>query len=76
MYVCVCRAVSERQIREQVAQGARSLRDLQQNCGLGSCCGKCVPLARECLKQAQEELCTQVAGGKVTHLAQHRQSAV
>lgn len=52
MYVCVCRAVRERQIREAAAEGVTTLRELQQATGLGTGCGKCVPSARACLDEA------------------------
>ena len=34
MYVCVCNAVTERQIHHAAAQGARTLRDLRQSLGV------------------------------------------
>jgi bacterioferritin-associated ferredoxin len=41
MYVCVCNAVSDRQIREAVDQGARSLFEVQCQLPVGNCCGRC-----------------------------------
>ena len=53
MIVCVCKAVSDRHIRRAAAAGeVVSLRDLTRELGLGTCCGKCVPSAREVLDQA------------------------
>lgn len=53
MYVCVCKAVSDHQIRRAVREdGVVSLRDLTRDFELGTCCGKCVPLAREVLSEA------------------------
>ncbi len=53
MIVCVCKAVSDRHIRRSVAAGeVVSLRDLTRELGLGTCCGKCVPAAREVLGEA------------------------
>lgn len=49
MYICVCKAVTDRQIEQAVREGACSLRDLTRECGLGTGCGKCVPAAREVL---------------------------
>jgi bacterioferritin-associated ferredoxin len=52
MYLCVCKAVSERTARRAIQQdGVVSLRDLTRTTGLGTCCGKCVPSAREFLQQ-------------------------
>ena len=49
MIVCVCKAVSERQIRTAVKDGATSLRDLTRELGVGTCCGKCLPEAKSTL---------------------------
>lgn len=50
MIVCVCKAVSDRHIRRAALAGeVISLRDLTRELGLGTCCGKCVPAAREVL---------------------------
>ena len=49
MIVCVCKAVSEKQIRTAVKGGANSLRDLTRQLGVGTCCGKCLPEAKSAL---------------------------
>jgi bacterioferritin-associated ferredoxin len=49
MIVCVCKAVSDRQIRAAVRDGATSLRDLTRDLGVGTCCGKCLPEAKSAL---------------------------
>ncbi|MGB0955162.1 MAG: bacterioferritin-associated ferredoxin [Panacagrimonas sp.] len=49
MYICICKAVSDKRIRRAVANGACTVRDLARETGLGSGCGKCVPAAREVL---------------------------
>ena len=51
MYVCVCKAVTERQVREAVSDGARSLKDLRRELGVTSDCGQCAAFARQCLKE-------------------------
>ena len=47
MIVCVCKAVSDRAIRRAAADGVDSFDDLQFELGVGTCCGKCEPMARE-----------------------------
>lgn len=47
MYVCVCNAVTERQVAEAVDAGARSLQDLSMRLGVATGCGKCARVARE-----------------------------
>ncbi len=54
MYVCVCQAVTERQIREAAQGGARTLKDLRRDLGVSSDCGRCASCARECLAEAQQ----------------------
>ena len=52
MYICVCKAVSDSTIRRQVEAGARRVADLSRETGLGTCCGKCVPAARQLIAEA------------------------
>ncbi len=51
MYVCVCNAVSDRQIREAVDQGARSLFEVQCQLPVGACCGRCEDTAKELVSE-------------------------
>lgn len=55
MYVCVCRAVTERQIRDAAHAGARTLKDLRRILGVASECGQCAAAARQCLAEARRE---------------------
>lgn len=53
MYVCVCQAVTDRQIREAAQDGARTLKDLRRDLGVTRDCGRCASCARACLEEAQ-----------------------
>lgn len=55
MYVCLCRGVTDSQIREAVDAGATSMRQVRQQLGVASQCGKCSCLAREIFKNAVQE---------------------
>jgi len=55
MYVCICNAVTTRHIAEARAQGADSLRALRERLGVGNCCGKCCPDARNLLRQQESQ---------------------
>jgi len=49
MYICVCNAVTERQVRASVDAGATTLSDLQFELGVATCCGCCAATAQEYL---------------------------
>jgi bacterioferritin-associated ferredoxin len=49
MYICVCNAITERQVRTCVDAGASSLEDLQFELGVATCCGRCAGTACEYL---------------------------
>jgi bacterioferritin-associated ferredoxin len=50
MYICVCNAISDRQIRETVDQGAGSLLEVQMRLPVAACCGRCEDSAREVIE--------------------------
>ena len=56
MYICICNAVTESNIRQAVTNGARSLRDLSYSTGCSTQCGRCVGLAREVMDDALAEI--------------------
>jgi bacterioferritin-associated ferredoxin len=41
MYVCICKAVTEREIRSCLSEGADSMEGLQDRLGVATCCGRC-----------------------------------
>ncbi|WP_333857339.1 (2Fe-2S)-binding protein [Denitromonas sp.] len=51
MYVCICNAVTEKDIHHAAANGARRVRDLRV-LGVTADCGKCACAAKCCLDQA------------------------
>lgn len=44
MYVCGCRAVTDREVHAAVRAGARSAAEVAEHCGAGSRCGNCLDL--------------------------------
>jgi bacterioferritin-associated ferredoxin len=47
MYVCLCRGVTDSQIRQAVAEGATTLREVNTLLGTASQCGKCGMTTRD-----------------------------
>ncbi|MGB3289579.1 MAG: (2Fe-2S)-binding protein [Burkholderiaceae bacterium] len=49
MFICICNAITERQVQAAVAEGASTLSDLQGQLGVAACCGCCAETASEYL---------------------------
>ncbi|MDZ7803320.1 bacterioferritin-associated ferredoxin [Thiohalophilus sp.] len=56
MYVCLCKGVTDTQIRDAVIDGADSLRHVRQQLGVASNCGRCAQCAREVIRQTKQEI--------------------
>ncbi len=50
MYVCLCHAITDQQIRTAVADGCSSMRDLRNELNIATQCGRCACHARDLLK--------------------------
>jgi len=55
MYVCMCNAITEREVRECARRGCCSLDELQVELGVGTCCGRCRPVAKEILDEVRPD---------------------
>ena len=55
MYVCICNAVTDSDIRTAVDSGVRTMGQLRQTTGCGTTCGCCKELTVEVLHQALTE---------------------
>ncbi len=53
MYVCICKQITCGQIRAAASEGIDNVRDLKQQLGVASQCGKCAGCARGILEQAR-----------------------
>lgn len=56
MYVCVCNAVTDREIVERVRSGARTLESIRIELGVTSGCGQCVECASALIEQTLRAL--------------------
>ena len=52
MYVCLCKGITDSQIRAAVQDGASSMRELRNMLGVASQCGKCVILTRDIVRDS------------------------
>lgn len=62
MYVCICRAVTDSQIRESARKGCCTMRSLRDNLGVATQCGRCALTARDVLNEALEEVAKTLPG--------------
>jgi len=62
MYICLCNAITEREIRSCAAEGACSMTDLERCLGVGTNCGRCRPMATEILNDSRSDSRTILAG--------------
>lgn len=51
MYVCLCKGITDSQIRQAVDGGAESLREVRQELGVATGCGRCASLARDVIRE-------------------------
>ena len=61
MYICICNAITDRQVLDSATAGVRSLDELTQNLGVGAGCGRCRECATELLREACADLCARPA---------------
>jgi bacterioferritin-associated ferredoxin len=52
MYICICNAITDRQIRAAVAAGAASLGEVSMQLGVGAGCGCCRDAAQRVVHDA------------------------
>jgi bacterioferritin-associated ferredoxin len=51
MYVCICRQITDSQIRERCQDGVTTFSELRAELGLASDCGRCGRYARELIAE-------------------------
>ncbi len=55
MYVCICNGITDRQIREAIAEGASSVEELHDTLGVASQCGSCSEHALSLIHEFQPQ---------------------
>ena len=56
MYICICNAITEGQVRECAQGGTCSLEELANALGVGTCCGRCRDCAAQILADTRNEI--------------------
>jgi len=51
MYVCLCNALTDRDVRAAARAGAARPSQVYGQCGVSPCCGKCAPMMRDMLRE-------------------------
>ena len=57
MYVCICKSVTDKQIRKAAANGVDNLYELREQLGVSSGCGSCADMAEAILDEANARHC-------------------
>ena len=55
MYVCLCQAVKEAEVRQAVASGVNDVEQLAEHLGVGTGCGSCRDFAEALIEECAEE---------------------
>ena len=53
MYVCICNAITDKEIRQAAASGVEDLWELQRKLGVAAGCGSCKDMASEILRESR-----------------------
>ena len=52
MYICICKSVTDKQIRRAAAKGVDNLYELRESLGVAAGCGTCASSAQEILDES------------------------
>ena len=63
MYVCLCKGITDGQIRAAVADGAANLKQVSHRLGVARQCGKCACLAKSVIDTARDNPSSLPASG-------------
>jgi len=53
MYVCICNAVTEREVESAIRAGADSVEQLKEQLQIAGCCGMCSETIECCLEESR-----------------------
>ena len=61
MYVCLCRGITDQDIKDAVSNGAESYRAVRDLLDLGTCCGRCAPEARAIISDELSDIAARIS---------------
>lgn len=61
MYICICEALTEKEIAQCIESGANSVMDVQRKCQAGQSCGSCLKKIQKMVRNG----CTDSGHSKV-----------
>lgn len=56
MYVCLCKGITDRQIKAAIQDGANTVAKVRKSLGVASQCGKCAVATHEIIQQSKAEV--------------------
>jgi len=56
MLVCICKGITDKNIKDEIYGGASTYSDIRLALGLGSCCGQCASYAKGLISESISEL--------------------
>ncbi|MEM7217626.1 MAG: (2Fe-2S)-binding protein [Pseudomonadota bacterium] len=67
MYVCLCNAVTDRQITAAIGRGAQDVTDVVRELGVGTNCGTCLEYAQELIESHKQGTTVSQVDGSSAH---------
>jgi len=61
MYVCLCKGITDKAIKAEIANGAQSLKEISRRLGVCTNCGRCGKTAKSILDESLTSLAYQAA---------------
>ncbi len=61
MYVCLCRGITDQDIKDAMENGAQSYRDVREQLDLGTCCGRCAPEAKSIISDHLAQIAARIS---------------
>lgn len=61
MYICLCRGVTDKAIKQAVENGCDTFREVRDALDVGTCCGMCVHETRQLIDETLAKLASSIS---------------